>query len=77
MENQKKSKSQLLREIEELERWIDELTSGSFDCICREKWIKRHEQNLQAILDAVPAFIFYKDADLRYIQVNKSLADAT
>ncbi len=39
--------------------------------------LKRQEQELQTILDSVPALISYKDRDRRHIRVNKALADAT
>ena len=36
---------------------------------------QRHE--MRTIFDSVPAFIFYKDLDGRYIRVNKAMAEAT
>lgn len=37
--------------------------------------IRRHHQELQTILDACPAMIFYKDTENRLIRVNRTLAD--
>jgi PAS domain S-box-containing protein len=42
-----------------------------------EEALQRQEEELQIILDSVPAMIFYKDKENRFIQTNKALAEAT
>jgi len=39
--------------------------------------LRKAEEELQILLDSVPAMIFYKDMENRFIRVNKALADAT
>jgi len=41
-----------------------------------EEELKRKREDLQIILDSIPALIFYKDKDNKLILVNKFLADA-
>ena len=41
-----------------------------------EDGVKNAKDELQTILDLVPAIIFYKDLEDRFIRVNKALADA-
>lgn len=40
-----------------------------------EEAIREQREQLQMILDTVPAYISYKDAEGRYLRVNKALAD--
>ncbi len=42
-----------------------------------EKALQRQQEELKMILDSVPAMIFYKDKQDRFIKVNKALADVT
>jgi PAS domain S-box-containing protein len=42
-----------------------------------EEALQRQKEELQIILDSVPAMIFYKDKENRFIQTNKALAEAT
>jgi PAS domain S-box-containing protein len=42
-----------------------------------EKELQRQREELQMILDSVPAMIFYKDKNDRFIKVNKALAEVT
>ena len=42
-----------------------------------EKELQRQREELQMILDSVPAMIFYKDNQDRFIKVNKALAEVT
>ncbi len=42
-----------------------------------EKALRKQQEELQIIIDASPAWIFYKDKENRFIRVNKALADAT
>jgi PAS domain S-box-containing protein len=42
-----------------------------------EKALQRQQEELQIILDSVPAMIFYKDKENRFIRTNKALAEAT
>jgi PAS domain S-box-containing protein len=37
--------------------------------------IRQQREQLQTILDTVPAYIYYKDSDGRYLKVNQALAD--
>ncbi len=41
-----------------------------------EEELHRHREELQIIMDSVPAMIFYKDKENRFIQTNKALAEA-
>jgi PAS domain S-box-containing protein len=42
-----------------------------------EEALQRQQEELQIILDTVPAMIFYKDKENRFIRTNKALAEAT
>jgi PAS domain S-box-containing protein len=42
----------------------------------REKEFQRLSQEFEAILDHIPALVFYKDKENRFVRVNKKLADA-
>ncbi|MFI5330869.1 MAG: PAS domain S-box protein [Desulfobaccales bacterium] len=42
-----------------------------------EEALQRQREELQIILDSVPAMIFYKDKENRFIRTNKALAEAT
>lgn len=39
--------------------------------------LRAQRENLQTILDSVPAYIFYKDLDGRYLKVNRALIEAS
>ena len=41
-----------------------------------EEALRRKQEELQIILDSVPALIFYKDKENRFIRTNKALAEA-
>lgn len=41
----------------------------------KEKELAKMEKEMEIILDSVPAFIFYKDTENRFIRINKTLAD--
>ena len=41
-----------------------------------EKALQRQQEEQQVILDSVPAMIFYKDTDNRFVQVNKAVTEA-
>ncbi len=41
-----------------------------------EEALQRQQEELQIILDSVPAMIFYKDKENRFIRTNKALAEA-
>jgi PAS domain S-box-containing protein len=40
-----------------------------------EREIERHQKELQIILDSVPALIFYKDLNNRFLRINKAMAE--
>ena len=42
-----------------------------------ERFLQRAKEELQIILDSVPAMIFYKDKENRFIQTNRALSEAT
>ena len=42
-----------------------------------EKALQRQQEEQQVILDSVPAMIFYKDTDNRFVRVNKAVTEAT
>lgn len=42
-----------------------------------EKEVRKQREEQQVILDSVPALIFYKDRNNRFIRVNKALADSS
>jgi PAS domain S-box-containing protein len=41
-----------------------------------EEELHKHREELQSIMDSVPAMIFYKDKENRFIQTNQALAEA-
>lgn len=42
-----------------------------------EESLSVHRERLKAILDSVPAYIYFKDSRGKYVRVNRALADAT
>lgn len=56
---------------------IDGVISDITEKKLQEKEAENLRKELQMILDAVPAMIFYKDKENRLVRVNKAYADAT
>lgn len=75
MEGNKKTKEQLIKELKKVRLRAIKLEKR----LCWEN--KRHEEELkrqeelQVMLDSVPAWIFFKDKENRFIRVNKIFAD--
>ena len=72
-----------VRELAELKRdaagRTTRLTGTVLDITERKRFeaeIERQHAELQLILDAVPALVFYKDRDGRFVRVNRKLAEA-
>jgi len=68
---------------EELEQRVKELENETFDHNQAEEVLRESEKKykhlcneLEAILDHLPALIFYKDKKGNFIRVNKYVADA-
>jgi two-component system, LuxR family, sensor kinase FixL len=75
MEDNKKTKEQLIKELKKVRLQAIKLEKR----LCPEnkrleEKLKRQEE-LQIMLDSVPAWIFYKDKENRFIRVNKVFAD--
>ncbi len=69
-------KLNIIREIEEFNRCLEELASGNFEKLGSEKWIKENSTRLQTVIDSLPLYIFYKDKELRLTKINKSFAES-
>jgi PAS domain S-box-containing protein len=61
---------------EELEQRIKELEKETLERRRVEKALQRTKEELETIVDSVPALIAYKDSKNRYIRINKSYAEA-
>ncbi|MFA5111264.1 MAG: PAS domain-containing protein [Desulfobaccales bacterium] len=46
-------------------------------CKYAEEALLRQQQELQVILDSVPALIFYKDLDDRFVRINRAMTEMT
>jgi len=85
MIDSKKSKKQLIEELEKLRKQVIELKNGSGEKPDSEiteykrveEVLKRQKEELQIIFDSVPAMIFFKDKNNRFIRINNALAKAS
>ena len=68
-----KTKTQLILELEELRQKVVELEALRSKSQQPKKTIKTQKDDLQSILDTVPAYIFIKDREHRLTLVNESL----
>jgi PAS domain S-box-containing protein len=65
------------RDEVELLQFVAEQLGTSTERQRADRRIREQREELQTILDSVPAYIFYKDADCRYLRVNRALAEMT
>jgi PAS domain S-box-containing protein len=61
----------------ELLMFVAEQLGASIERGRADHQIREQREQLQTILDSVPAYIFYKDASCRYLSVNRALAERT
>lgn len=61
----------------ELLRFVAEQLGTSIERERTDHQIREQREQLQTILDSVPAYIFYKDASCRYLSVNRALVERT
>jgi len=76
MKDQDKTKEQLINELVEMRQRVAELQAADTEHKRAEEALQRQREELQAILDSVPALIFYKDKENRFIRVNRTCAEA-
>jgi len=76
MEDIKKTKAQLIAELEELRKLNAELIVLETERKKAEEAFQNKKDELQLILDSSPAMIFYKDMEGRFILANEALAQA-
>ncbi len=72
-----KLERRVIERTAECETANKELQAGIAERMKTEDMLQREREGLQIILDSVPAWIFYKDKENRFIRVNKAYADAT
>jgi len=63
---------ELIEEISALKKRIKELEESESSCKKSEKALQKAEKMLHVILDTIPAMIWQKDLDGRYLQVNNA-----
>jgi PAS domain S-box-containing protein len=75
MKDREKTKEQLVNELVKMRRYIVEMLKSEDKFIWAEKMLKKLQEEQQTILDSVPASIFYKDTENRFLRVNKVFAE--
>lgn len=76
MKNTNKTNEQLLVPVNNLNKNMAEMEKFKTEHKQVEEKIHQHHEELQIILDSIPALVFYKDKEDRFIRVNKALSDA-
>jgi PAS domain S-box-containing protein len=76
MKDQDKTKEQVMHELAGMRQRVAELEAATTEHKRVEEASQRQREELQAILDSVPALIFYKDKENRFIRVNRTCAEA-
>jgi len=71
-----KTKTQLMGEIDELRQRVADLERLESGLQRTEEALRKKEEELSIIFDSVPAMIFYKDPESRFLRVNQGFADA-
>ena len=77
MNDQSKTKEQLIDELLAARQQIAELEKEEIERKCVEELLSRQQEQQQYIFNAIPAMIFYKDTENRFIRVNRALAEAS
>ena len=75
MKDEYKTKKQLINELTKLRQRITELEGSKVELKRAEEALQRQREELQIILDSVPAMIFYKDKENRFVRVNKAFVE--
>ncbi len=74
MEDKKKTKAELLKEISELRQQVKRLENGEIESKKIENELFHSREMLQLILDTIPQRVFWKDADSNYLGCNEKFA---
>jgi len=74
MKKQVQTKEQLIAELAELRQRIAELEAAEAKRMRAEEALKGQREELQTILDSIPAMVFYKDQKNRVVGVNDAYA---
>jgi len=75
MKDEYKTKKQLINELMKLRQRITELEGSKIELKRAQEALQRQREELQIILDSVPAMIFYKDKENRFVRVNKAFVE--
>jgi PAS domain S-box-containing protein len=76
MKDQDKTKEQVMNELAGMRQRVAKLEAAATEHKWAEEALQRQREELQTILDSVPALIFYKDKKNRFIRVNRTCAEA-
>jgi PAS domain S-box-containing protein len=76
VQDEEKTKDQLIAELDELRHRVAELDKVELELKKAESALRKREEELRVIFDSVPAMIFYKDRENRFIRVNQVVAQA-
>ena len=77
MEDESKAGKQLNKELEKLRRRVAELEKEKTGLKRAAELLRQQKEEQKIIFDAVPAMIFFKDTENRFIRVNRALAEAS
>jgi PAS domain S-box-containing protein len=75
--DQSKTKERLIDELLAMRQQINELKREETERKRVEALLRRQQEEQQVIFDVVPAMIFFKDTENRFIRVNRALAEAS
>jgi PAS domain-containing protein len=75
MQDQDKSKEQLIAELHELRQRLSHSEKDKAERKGAEEALRMTERQIKLILDTVPALIWQKDREGKYLQVNKAYCD--
>ena len=75
MEDKKKTKADLLKEISKLRLQVKKLKKAEIKSKRIENELFQSREMLQLILDTIPQRVFWKDINYRYLGCNKKFAD--
>ncbi len=70
-----KTKEELLKELEGLHQRVADLEASERKHKENEDILSRQQEEFQIIMDSIPASIFYKDRENRYVRVNKAFTE--
>ena len=76
VQDENKIKDQLITELDELRHRVAELDRVDLELKKAEGTLRKREEELRVIFDSIPAMIFYKDRENRFIRVNQAVAQA-